>query len=466
MGKNRILVVEDEIIIAMEIKATLKKLGYEVPGIATNGIDAIDLCRKTEPDLVLMDIRLKGDMDGIEAAEKIMGLYDTPIIFLTGNSDEEIVNRAIAINPAGFLIKPYRERELFGNIEMAIYKNKIKQSVETPKIIKTEEITDIIRYFTSPVIFLDSEGRISEVSKKAALIIGKKPEDLKGIPAQEIFIQKNSSDENSGPEKNLTYPQEIRIKTSRGIKKALLLTGFYYDRTNDKIRQFIEISDRRKYPEEKESKTEIIPDILDTIDDSVFVLTRNLKVLYTNRKFDKFADNLNAGKIQPGMPAYEIPGIKSIINPDEYVETIRTGNTYSGRRRIKTRTGFLLMEIIIYPVIKSGRVTSLIVYLRDATKKDAILNYSEEIDKNITEIEESISKITALLDKVNSPILNIINIAKGESGLKIAQIMNNASEASEALSAIQLQTVRYEDAMNTMRHMGNKTREWDEKRNR
>jgi len=464
LEKNRVLVVEDEIIIAMEIKATLKKLGYEVPGIAANGIDAIELSKKTEPDLVLMDIRLKGDMDGIEAAEKIMGLYDIPVIFLTGNSDEEIVSRAISINPAGFLIKPYREKELFGNIEMAIYKNKIKQSVDDTPKNKKEEISEIIRYFTSPVIFLDSESRISEVSKKAALIIGTKPEDLKGTPAEEIFITENNADVNSGVEKNLIYPQNIKIKTSRGIKKALLLTGFYHDRAGNKIHQFIEISDRKKYLHENETKKEIIPEILDTIDENVFILTRNLKVLYTNRKFDQFAEEVNAGKIQAGIPAYEIPVIKSIINPDEYIETIRTGNVYSGRRRIKTRTGFLLMEITIYPVIKSGKVTNLIIYLQDATKNNAILSYSEEIDRNITEIEESISKITELLDQVNSPILNIINTARGETGLKITKIMNNASEASEALSAIQLQTVRYEDAMNTMRHMGNKTREWDEKR--
>jgi two-component system, response regulator PdtaR len=124
MSNYRILVVEDEAIVAMGIKEKLEELGHEVVDIVFNGEDAVEKAIKIEPDLILMDIVLKGNMDGIEAASEIRNRLDIPIIYLTAYSDEEILKRARMTEPYGYILKPFNNSELNANIEMALYKHK------------------------------------------------------------------------------------------------------------------------------------------------------------------------------------------------------------------------------------------------------------------------------------------------------------------------------------------------------
>jgi CheY-like chemotaxis protein len=106
MAKPGILVVEDEKILALDLKMIIEDSGWRLTGIVSSGEDAIDGMRKDRPDLVLMDIKLEGGMDGIEAAEKIREEFDIPLVFITGNVDGNTVERAKKVGPAGFISKP------------------------------------------------------------------------------------------------------------------------------------------------------------------------------------------------------------------------------------------------------------------------------------------------------------------------------------------------------------------------
>jgi signal transduction histidine kinase len=119
-----IFIVEDEVVIAMEIESVLQQLGYQVAGSAMSGEEAIVRTAETRPDLILMDIRLKGEMDGITAADRIYRLYKIPVIFLTAHSDKKTLEKAIAVHPFGYLIKPFRKNELYTAIEIALYKHR------------------------------------------------------------------------------------------------------------------------------------------------------------------------------------------------------------------------------------------------------------------------------------------------------------------------------------------------------
>jgi len=127
MKKARILVVEDEPIVAMDIKGTLEKMEYQVVGIASTGMQAIELVKEEKPGLVLMDIMLKEDMTGIEAAQHIWTQYHIPIIYLTAVSDSEIIENAKFSEPFGYLIKPYNDREIMASIEVALYKHQVEE---------------------------------------------------------------------------------------------------------------------------------------------------------------------------------------------------------------------------------------------------------------------------------------------------------------------------------------------------
>lgn len=124
MEKVKILIVEDENILALGLKKKLENLDYIVTGIASSSTETIDEVRKTMPDLILMDIVIKGDMDGIETAAELNKTLSIPIIYLTAYADDEILRRAATTEPYGYILKPYKEKELKANIEMAIYRKK------------------------------------------------------------------------------------------------------------------------------------------------------------------------------------------------------------------------------------------------------------------------------------------------------------------------------------------------------
>lgn len=130
MEKPAIFIVEDEAIVANDLKETLLSLEYRVAGIAKSGELALETVKETRPDLVLMDIHLAGEMDGVETAGKIHILYNIPVIYLTAYADKILLDRAKITEPYGYVIKPYDERELHSIIEMALYKHRVEREIK------------------------------------------------------------------------------------------------------------------------------------------------------------------------------------------------------------------------------------------------------------------------------------------------------------------------------------------------
>lgn len=138
-----ILIVEDESILALGMECSLEEFGYEVSGIETNYDGAIDHVKENMPDLVIMDINLKGEKTGIDAAKSIWSEFKIPVVFLTSYSSEKMIKEAIQAEPYGYLLKPYREKELKATIETALYKHnyffKNKKTISSGNIIKLRE---------------------------------------------------------------------------------------------------------------------------------------------------------------------------------------------------------------------------------------------------------------------------------------------------------------------------------------
>ena len=138
MSKTQILIVEDDAIIAMDLESRMKKLGYGVTGVAGYGEQAIEKVKENTPDVVLMDIILKGEIDGIETAEIIRNQFDIPVIFITGYADKERLKRAKLTYPFGFIVKPFQDKDLEITIEMALYV--AKADAERRKAEKRQEL--------------------------------------------------------------------------------------------------------------------------------------------------------------------------------------------------------------------------------------------------------------------------------------------------------------------------------------
>ncbi len=127
MAKSKIMIVEDEWITADDIKTSLQSLGYTVTSMVSSGKEAIQKAEEDRPDLVLMDIVLKGKMDGIEAANQIRSRFNIPIVYLTAYADEKVLERAKITEPFGYIVKPFINEDLKITIEIALYKHKAER---------------------------------------------------------------------------------------------------------------------------------------------------------------------------------------------------------------------------------------------------------------------------------------------------------------------------------------------------
>lgn len=179
----RILIVEDESIVAEDIRRSLQNMGYSILSMASSGEEAIEKVKEFKPDLVLMDIMLEGEMDGIEAADMIHSFSNIPIIFLTAYSDEKILERAKITEPFGYIIKPFKERELHINIEIALYKS------EMEKRLKDSEhwVASTLQSIGDAVIATDIKGIIKLINPLAQALTGWKQEDALGKPLSKVF---------------------------------------------------------------------------------------------------------------------------------------------------------------------------------------------------------------------------------------------------------------------------------------
>lgn len=130
MTESTIVVVEDEAIIAEDIQYSLEDAGYTVPDTFSKGENVLNWLSNNTANIVLMDVMLAGELDGIETAQKIQAQWDIPIVYLTSFTNEHILQRAKLTSPFGYIVKPFKNRELFATIEMALYKHKMEKKLE------------------------------------------------------------------------------------------------------------------------------------------------------------------------------------------------------------------------------------------------------------------------------------------------------------------------------------------------
>ena len=173
MAKARIMVVEDEGVVAMSIRESLQGLGYEVPVVAMTGEDALNRLLETEPDLVLMDIHLKGGASGIETAQRIRQRLDVPVIYLTAYSDAETLEQAQLTEPYGYVLKPFDERSLHAIIQMSLLKHRRTRTMRE----NGWWMSAVAESMMEAVVICDPKGYIKFANPASETLLGKvKPE--------------------------------------------------------------------------------------------------------------------------------------------------------------------------------------------------------------------------------------------------------------------------------------------------
>lgn len=183
MKPPKILIVEDEQIIAFDLERNLMQLGYDVVGTASRTDEAVRLTGETCPDLVLMDIQLEGKEDGVVAAAEIRRKWHIPIVFLTGNGNDSILDRAKAVNPLGYIGKPFTKTELSASIAVALQQDRTARHLFT----ENDWLTTLLASLSDGVIATDLDAVVRFVNPVAERLTGWALEDAEGRPIEEVY---------------------------------------------------------------------------------------------------------------------------------------------------------------------------------------------------------------------------------------------------------------------------------------
>lgn len=218
MLANRIMIVEDEGIIAMDLRHQLESFGYEVIDTAFSGEQAITLAQRHKPDLVMMDIVLKGTMDGISAAQAITGSQHIPIIFLTAYSDPATLKRAKTTGAYGYLVKPFRPDELHASIEVALHKHQLEKKIKE----REQWFAKTLKGISDAVIATDAEGKIRFMNPGAEQSLAIRFEQAQGISIGKLMTLLSEQDRTKID--NPISAALVRLEAQRSDDAALLVT--------------------------------------------------------------------------------------------------------------------------------------------------------------------------------------------------------------------------------------------------
>jgi PAS domain S-box-containing protein len=218
MSQVRILVVEDESVVAKDIQWSLKSLGYTICGWASSGEEALEKVEALKPDLVLMDIVLKGGVDGVEAAEHIRTNFDIPVVYLTAYADEHTLQRAKVTEPFGYILKPFEERELHTTIEVALYKHKTERRIKQSQYW----LSTTLKSISDGVITTNTEGQVTFLNLNAEVLTGWKESEALGKDLNDIF---NVRDQEGAPLPVKPWLESLREGRVVGPMSHLLISG-------------------------------------------------------------------------------------------------------------------------------------------------------------------------------------------------------------------------------------------------
>lgn len=187
MNETKILVVEDEVIMALALENALQSMGYVTMGNVPTGVQAIESVRKNPPDLILMDIKLEGDIDGIETVREIHKFNEIPVIYLTAYSDSDILSRAISTNPYGYLIKPYKIRELQTTIETAVNKDHAFRAERAFRLAEKER-SIILNSVSEEICHIGTDCTIRWMNKKGIEAAGSPENGIMGMKCHSLWF--------------------------------------------------------------------------------------------------------------------------------------------------------------------------------------------------------------------------------------------------------------------------------------
>lgn len=390
MAKPKILIVEDEWIIANDLKSSLTNLGYIVPSIAATGTEAIEYVKTKKINLVLMDIVLQGELDGIETAKEIISTYEIPVIYLTAYTDEAILKQAKKSGAYGYLVKPFKDREMQATIELALYKHEMEKKLKASE----DQLYTTLVSINDAVISSDNTGLIIFMNPLAETLTGWKLENARKKNLVDIF--KIRRDEEGREAENpltkiiregLTITQANYVMYAhKGSKKSIELSSapikddkgningavIVFRDITSRIQTEKELEAYRKQleqiTEERTAKLKLFSEIVEKSPDGVQILDLDGSIFYSNSGVEEicgFSHEELAGKIigeitaDPGLAVREI------------IPSINKSGRWDGELMLKHKNGKVIPVWLAAFIVndQNDQPMGIISIVRDLTER-------------------------------------------------------------------------------------------------
>ena len=419
MSKYRVLIVEDDRIISSDLSASLGELGYDITGVAVSGEEAIKSAAKDRPDLVIMDIVLKGAIDGIKAAAHITSQYDIPVVYLTSQSDRATITRAKETGPFGYIMKPYDVKEIGTTLEMALHRHHMERKVKENE----QWLSVILSSIEDAVIVAGPDGIVQYMNPAAEKLTGCARRDAQDKHLSEVFNLVEA--ETGNPAKDVIADALSGTKVSFSSDDLMLAkrTGAHFpiDGTASVIRDdlgetsgvvvvFHDESARRSAMKTIADSERFLGNIFDSIHDPFSIMDRDFRIVRANDSYIRFRAK---GRDVVGKVCHKVVEGSDDVCLDCIVKrTFDAAEPITDERKVVLPDGTDgWVEISAYPIFDdSGSVSHVIEYIRNVTSRRRA---DEERKSLILELEH-ISRMDpltglmnrrALMDFINQEIL-------------------------------------------------------------
>ena len=369
-----ILIVEDEFITGTDIQNSLVEMGYQAPLVIDNGAEAIQRAGELRPDLVLMDIILKGGMNGIQAAAEIRDRFDIPVLFLTAHSDQPTVEIAKIAGPFGYVIKPFEPQRVRVSIEMALYRHALEERLRGSE----ETIRALLNATRDEIVLVDHEGKILALNDAFAARAGKPATELVNqpvsglIPPGTITIKTADELHRVFSEGRVSFEEEdhgrcfdTTLYTVADKKKGSLhIAIFRHDVTSLKLLEDELTLTNRQLVQERE-RLLFLTTALDSMSDYVVITDHAGKITYVNASFEK-KFGLSQHDVH-GRPIGELAHPENAVNLTYDFFQAFWGADWTGFFLAKNATGVKMpMTIRGKPILyENSRPKNFVFVMRD-----------------------------------------------------------------------------------------------------
>jgi len=429
--KIKILIVEDEPEVGEVTKYILESRGYAVISIVSTGEEAIKIVGGMRPDLVLMDIVLKGNIDGINAAKQVHDRFNVPVVYLTAYADEDKLQRAKVTEPYGYILKPFKAEELQATIEMTLYKHEVENKLK-------REVATTLRSIGDAVITVNKEGLITFMNPVAEVLTGWKQETALNRDLTEIFNIKDKKTPGfeagasvkfiiDGDIVSLSRDSILISKAKTEIHIEFKITPIRDDQgiATGFVLVFRDITKRKQSEENLRESEERYRSLVESSDDPIYLVDRNVQYLFANKAFLKRLGNSQDEVVGQDYSRFHSPdGTKEFSAMIEKV--FKSGKPVSYEHKSQ-RDGREFIRTLS-PVMDSeaGKTIAITVISKDITEhkrvEEALIN-SEKNFRNIFQfVPESLIVLSNQMRMLNT------NKAFGELTRKYAPEVNLSEE--------------------------------------